>query len=99
MGPGPEALGHLDTQLDAAVGLGKGQLLGVCIGHHELNTLETRLDHVVHGVTTGTPDTEHHNPGLQFRRTRSRQLNSHRPKPFEPTSANRPLGAFVDGVN
>jgi hypothetical protein len=99
MGPGPEALGHLNTQLDASVGLGEGQLLSVCVGHYELNTLETRIDHIVYSVAAGTPDAKHYDAGLQFRRTRSRQLNSHRPKSFEPTSANRPLGAFVVKIN
>ena len=38
MGPGAEALGRQDAELDPPVGLGEGQLLGVGVGDDEFPT-------------------------------------------------------------
>ncbi len=70
MGAGAQSLRRRDAELDAAVGLGEGELLGVRVGHHELDALQAGLDHVVDCVAAGAADTEHHDPGLQLGRAR-----------------------------
>ena len=66
MGPGSEALGDADPELNAAIGLGKGELLGIGIGDDEFDTLQARFDHVVDGVAARSADAEDHDPRLQF---------------------------------
>ena len=56
----------LHAQLDAPLGLGKGQLLGVGVGDDELDAFEPGLDHVVDRVAAGAADAEHDDPRLQF---------------------------------
>ena len=70
VGAGAQALRRQHAKLDATVGLGEGELLGVGIGHHELDTFEARLDHVVDRVAAGPADAEHHDARLQFCRAR-----------------------------
>ncbi len=66
MRAGAQALGDVDAQLDAPVGLGEGQLLGVGVGDDELDALKPGLDHVVDRVAAGAADAEDDDPRLQF---------------------------------
>ncbi len=89
MGAGAQALGRGDPELDAAVRLGEGELLGVGVGDDELDALEPRLDHVVDGVATCAPDSEHDDPRLQLSRARRRKMYGHgdpSPSPESPAT-------------
>lgn len=72
-----QTLRDLHAQLDATVRLGELKLLRVGVGHHELNTLEAGLDHVVDSIATGPTDAEDHDTRLQFSGTRRGKRNSH----------------------
>ena len=61
------------AQLDAAVGLGERQVLGVGVGDDELDPFEAGVDHVVDGVAAGAADAEDDDAGLQFRVLRTHQ--------------------------
>jgi hypothetical protein len=74
---GAQALRDLHAKLDATIGFRELELLGVRIGDHELNTFETRLDHVVDRVTTSATDAEHNDPRLQFSGAWRGKRNSH----------------------
>ncbi|VTR66382.1 hypothetical protein DESC_480092 [Desulfosarcina cetonica] len=56
IGAGPEAFGDLGAQLNAQLGLGNVQSLGVGIGADELDALEVAVDHVVDRIPAGTTD-------------------------------------------
>ena len=64
--PGPQTLGHFDTQLDTAFRVALAEGLRICVCHHEIHTIETLLDHVVHGVATCPTHTENGDTGLQL---------------------------------
>ncbi len=72
-----ETLGHRDPELDAPLGLGKGQLLSVGIGDDELDTFEPRFNHIVDCVAPGAADAEDDDARLQFGGARSRKMNGH----------------------
>jgi len=76
--PGPEALGHLNAELDPPVGLGEGELLGVRVGDDELDAFQPGFDHVVDRVAARSADAEHDNARLQLGGSRCRKCNSHR---------------------
>ena len=66
VGTGPQALGDRLTQLDAAIGLGETEVLGVGVGDDELDPFEAGVDHVVDGVAARATHAEDDDPGLQF---------------------------------
>jgi hypothetical protein len=66
MGSGSEPLGDADPELNAAIGLGEGELLGIGVGDDEFDALKARFDHVVDSVAARSADAEDHDPGLQF---------------------------------
>ena len=61
-----QTLCHLHTQLDAAFRIALAEGLRICVGNHEVHTIETFLDHVVHGVATRPTHTENGDTGLQL---------------------------------
>jgi len=77
MGAGAQALGDGLAQLDATVGLGEGQVLGVGIGDDELDPFKASVDHVVDSVAARAADAEDDDPGLQFRGLRPHQRERH----------------------
>ena len=77
MRPCPQALGGGDAELDALVGLGEGELLGVGVRNDELDPLQPGLDHVVDGVAARAADTEDDDAGLQLSGARRRKMNGH----------------------
>ena len=77
MGAGAQALRDRRAELDAAVGLGELELLGVGVGDDELHALQPGVDHVVDGVAAGAAHAEHDDAGLQFGGARRREMNSH----------------------
>ncbi len=60
-----QTFGHFDAQLNAAFRFGLLQRLRVCVGNHEINTVELFLDHVVHGVAACPANTKHCDAGFQ----------------------------------
>lgn len=56
---GPKALRDVRPELDAPVRTTVHQLLRVRIGHHKLNALQVRGDHVVHRVGTAAANADH----------------------------------------
>ena len=53
---GAQPLGDVDAELDAPLGEGLRQRLGVGVGDDELDALELRADHVVDGIAAGAAD-------------------------------------------
>jgi hypothetical protein len=56
---GAEAFGDLDTHLDGARGLGRGERLCVGVGDDKIDALQASRDHVVDGIAAGAADAEH----------------------------------------
>ena len=77
LGAGAETLGHLQAHLDDARGARQGQSLGIRVGDHEVDAVETGLDHVVDRVAPGATDAEHGDPGLEFPDVRGLQIHRH----------------------
>ena len=77
MGAGAEALRHRHAQLNAAIRLGKRQLLSVSIGDNELHALQPRLDHIVDRIAAGAADAEHDDARLQLGGARRGKMNGH----------------------
>ena len=75
--PAPRPCVDLHAELDAAVGLGEGQLLGVGVGDDELDALEPRLDHVVDGVAAGAADAEHDDARAQLLHRGRSDIDAH----------------------
>ncbi|MNI10177.1 hypothetical protein D3C73_632770 [compost metagenome] len=65
------------AQLDATVGLGEAQVLGVGVGDDELHPLKAGVDHVVDGVSARSADAEDDDARLQFRGFRPDQRERH----------------------
>ena len=63
---GAQTLGDGLAQLDAAVGLGERQMLGIGVGDDELDPFEACVDHVVDGVAACPADAEDDDTGFQF---------------------------------
>jgi hypothetical protein len=77
MGAGAEPLRGAHAELDAPLGLGELQLLGVGVGDDELDALQPGLDHVVDRVAASPADSKDHDPRLQFGRLRRRESDRH----------------------
>ena len=58
VGAGPQTFGEFFTQLDLDRGIGGLEGLCIGIGGDEFNTLELAGNHVVDGVSAGSPDTD-----------------------------------------
>src|SRR5699024_2763364 len=56
---GAEAAGDVHAHLHEHVGFAAFQMLCVGIGADEVHTFNTTLDHMVDGVATAAPDTDH----------------------------------------
>jgi hypothetical protein len=59
-----KTLGQFCAKLNAAFRFREGQLLSIGIGHHKLNTLKARLDHIIDRIATCAADAEHDNTRL-----------------------------------
>ena len=77
VGARSEPLGDGLTQLDAAVGLGERQMLGIGVGDHEFDAFKAGVDHVVDRIPAGTADTEDDDPRLEIRGLRTHQRERH----------------------
>ena len=77
LGPrtGAEAVGDGVAELDLAVGEAGGQRLRVGVAGHELDTLEVRGDHVVHGIAAGAAHADHRDLRLELVRDGQTQVD------------------------
>ena len=91
-----QTFGDFHAKLDAAFGLGLLQRLRIGVCHHEFNTIEVLLDHVVHGVTACPADTENGNPGLEVALSWHGKVKCHEPSACIVLPA---CGAFFRSVN
>ena len=60
-----KALGNGLAKLDALVGVGQLKRLCVGIGDNEIDAMQIRLDHIVHGVAAGAANPDHGDPWLE----------------------------------
>src|SRR5690606_21664964 len=62
LGSGTQTFGNIGTELNHLLGLRHGQCLSVGVRANELHAAQTRIDHVVDGVTTASANTEYRDP-------------------------------------
>ena len=79
LGPraGAEAVGDRVAELDLAVGEPGRQRLRVRVAGHELDPLEMRGDHVVHGIAAGAAHADHRDLRLELVRDGQTQVDGH----------------------
>ena len=77
LGARAEALGHLKTHLDDALGAGRRQRLSVRVGHNEIDPGEARDDHVVDRVSACAAHAAYDDARLQFPQFRGLQIDRH----------------------
>jgi hypothetical protein len=65
-GAGAQTLGDLKPELDAVLGDGVVQRLGIGVGDNEVDTLDLGVDHVGDGVASGSTDTDHSDARAQL---------------------------------
>jgi len=74
---GTQTFGHLHAHLDAGLGIALLKGLRVGVRHHELDTVEHLLDHVVDRVAARAAHAEHGNPRLKFFPVAHLQIQCH----------------------
>src|SRR5205823_10371889 len=74
---GAEALGHLSAHLDDARRLRDGECLRVGIGDDEIDTLQSRSDHVVDRIAAGPADAEDGDARLKLADVRGSKIECH----------------------
>ena len=79
LGPraGAEPLGDAQAELDAAVGGGRVQRLGVGIGDDEIDALDVGAHHVGDGVAARSADADDADPGSKFVDFRPDEIDAH----------------------
>ena len=77
LGTGAETFSDVDAELNDPICLRHGQRLGIRVGDHEIDAVETGLDHVVDRIAPGATDAEHGDPGLEFPDVRGLQIHRH----------------------
>ncbi len=77
MRAGAETLGDGDAELDDALRFAERQRLRIGIGADEVDPVETRKDHVVHGVAASAADTEYGDAGLQLLDIGDSEIDGH----------------------
>src|SRR6476619_7462884 len=74
---GAETFGHLRAHLDDALCLRHRERLRVRVGDNEVDALQARRDHVVHGIAAGAADAKYSDPRPHFPDIRNRQIDGH----------------------
>ncbi len=74
---GAETFRDLHAHLDACRRMALLQRLRIGIRHHEFDTFQLLLDHVVHSVAASTAHPEHRDPRLQVLLLIQRQIQCH----------------------
>ena len=64
----------MHAELNALARERQRELLGVSVGHDEIDTFQARFDHVVDGVDPSASDAEHDDTGLQLGDRRPRTV-------------------------
>ena len=72
-----ETFGDLHAHLDDALGLRRGQRLGIGVGDDEVDPLKPGRDHVVDGVSAGSADAEYGQPRLELADIGDLQVDAH----------------------
>ena len=83
LGPraGAEALGDLEAELDAAVGIGIVERLSIGVGDHEIDALDVGAHHVGDGVAARAADADHADPRAKFVDLRPDEIDAHSKPP------------------
>jgi hypothetical protein len=76
LGPstGPQTLGQLVADADRERSLGGQQRLGIGVDRHEVDPLDARRDHAIHGVAAGASDPDNFDPGKGNWRAQHRRI-------------------------